>query len=367
MRAKLLTTVLTGVAVLGVLGFASAWHFSSPERTCSSCHEIEPAQELWSQSAHREVPCADCHGSAVSNGLHSLWENGRRVNMHFTADRPETILLKEDQVMEMTGRCKECHEREYAAWLASGHSLTYADLFLNEKHNRTEQLNEDCLRCHAMFFEGKIQDIVAPISTTGPWRLVKPELSKRHAIPCLACHEVHFKGAPSVRPRYSDPKAIAAARPPRMPFVSLFVRQEKAHRETTLLPHPRIVEGERAVDVSPDMRQRLCYQCHAPNAMLQAASGDDHTPLGVHEGLSCFACHATHSLDARRSCASCHPRLSNCGLDVEKMDTSFKSTSSAHNIHTVGCADCHTKGVPARKPKEPDATPAAIPATVARQ
>jgi len=50
----------------------------------------------------------------------------------------------------------------------------------------------------------------------------------------------------------------------------------------------------------------------------------------------------------RASCASCHPRLSNCGLEVEKMDTTFQSSTSKHNIHFVKCADCHTKGVPKR-------------------
>jgi hypothetical protein len=41
--------------------------------------------------------------------------------------------------------------------------------------------------------------------------------------------------------------------------------------------------------------------------------------------------------------------MSNCGLDVEKMDTTFKSTMSKHNIHFVKCSDCHTKGVPKKK------------------
>jgi Gluconate 2-dehydrogenase subunit 3 len=35
-----------------------------------------------------------------------------------------------------------------------------------------------------------------------------------------------------------------------------------------------------------------------------------------------------------------------CGLDVENMDTTFKSLKSPHNIHTMKCLDCHTKGVP---------------------
>ena len=110
-----------------------------------------------------------------------------------------------------------------------------------------------------------------------------------------------------------------------------------------------MLEGTRTVKMSPDQRQALCYQCHAPVANMQVASGDDRTGLGVHEGISCLACHAQHGEQTRASCASCHPKMSNCGLDVEKMDTTFSSTNSRHNIHWVKCVGCHTKGVPKKK------------------
>jgi hypothetical protein len=108
-------------------------------------------------------------------------------------------------------------------------------------------------------------------------------------------------------------------------------------------------DGDRTVRMSPDSRQSICYQCHAPLAAMQAGTGDDRTPLGVHEGLSCLACHEKHGQATRQSCANCHPRLSNCGLDVEKMDTSFLNPKSKHDIHRVKCAECHTKGVPKRQ------------------
>jgi hypothetical protein len=38
--------------------------------------------------------------------------------------------------------------------------------------------------------------------------------------------------------------------------------------------------------------------------------------------------------------------MSNCGLDVEKMDTTYANSASAHNIHWVKCADCHQHGIP---------------------
>jgi hypothetical protein len=115
------------------------------------------------------------------------------------------------------------------------------------------------------------------------------------------------------------------------------------------------------VKISPDQRQALCYQCHAPRQpeanTVEAAnhygpqigSGDDRTPVGVHEGISCLACHAGHNESATASCKTCHPQMSHCGLDVEKMDTSFANAKSAHNIHWVRCTDCHQHGVPKLK------------------
>jgi hypothetical protein len=113
------------------------------------------------------------------------------------------------------------------------------------------------------------------------------------------------------------------------------------HIGVAQLPLPAMLQGERSVKMSPDQRQALCYQCHAAVASMQVASGDDRTPTGVHEGLSCLACHQGHGQNAAASCANCHPRLSNCGLDVEKMDTTFVNPKSRHNVHFVACGDCH--------------------------
>jgi hypothetical protein len=45
--------------------------------------------------------------------------------------------------------------------------------------------------------------------------------------------------------------------------------------------------------------------------------------------------------------------MSHCGIDVEKMDTTFSSATSQHNIHWVKCTDCHLHGIP--KAKAPSA------------
>jgi hypothetical protein len=143
--------------------------------------------------------------------------------------------------------------------------------------------------------------------------------------------------------------------------LAFYDRREQMHFAAASLALPTLYDGARPVAVSPDPRTALCYQCHAPRLPEpgtvaqqngwgpQVGSGDDRTPMGVHEGMSCIACHNGHNQNARASCKTCHPKMSNCGLDVEKMDTTYASAASPHNIHWVKCADCHQHGIPAKK------------------
>jgi len=344
------TVLLVGIPALIVLAaFTTYWHTAAPRDTCVRCHEIQPSHDMWMQSAHRNTRCEACHGTAISNGFHSLWENSRRAVRHFSEDRHDDIRLNEEQVVEMVERCKGCHGREFAAWLSSGHSMRYADFLLNEEHNRTEQINADCLRCHGMFFEGRIEELVQPIATKGPWKMVVAEHGENPAIPCLVCHEIHKTGRPAAPPDYAKPKIAALKRPVRPVPVSFYDRNEARHFEAGILPRPRIADQAGELVVSADPVQRLCVQCHANVPNQPVGLGDDRTPRGVHEGLSCSSCHAAHSMETRGSCQRCHPKLSNCGLDVEKMNTSYLDPESAQNIHFVACADCHQAGVPKKR------------------
>jgi hypothetical protein len=336
-------SILFAAALLVLVGFYTYWHLAAPENTCASCHEIESAHEVWAESPHRDIACAKCHGTAVSSGLHSMTEKARMAFVHFGRPPRDEIRLSEQQVIEAMERCRACHAREYADWLSGGHSPTYADIFLDETHNEEERLSESCLRCHGMFFEGTIADVVTPLDIQGPWQLVDAEIAPVATIPCMACHYVHVEGSPAVRPDYSDPATIAARREPRAANAGFYDRNEGMYFDASELPTPRISHEGATVQVATDLRQRVCVQCHAPNAFRQAGSSDDRTPRGVHEGLSCGACHATHSNDASGSCVNCHPQLSNCGLDVEDMKTTYADPTSPNNIHFVACTDCHSQ------------------------
>jgi hypothetical protein len=317
--AVLFTAVFLLASVVGSLGW---FHFGNPDNTCASCHEMTGVHSAWSTSSHRTLHCRNCHGGSLTLDVHALRAHVRRVVQHFRRSPDQPIRLTEENVLALREACGRCHPQSFADWQGSRHAAGYGKIFIDSSQNRKEQLAPDCLRCHGMFFDGNIEDLVAPVSTTGPWALKDPAKAGQPVIPCLACHQVHTPAA-----------GFKSAQ--------LYVRHEKASFSADLLPIAPITRGGQPVKVSTDPRQRLCAQCHAPNAFREPGTEDDRTPCGVHEGLSCLDCHSSHSNSAKASCAGCHPSDSHCGLDVEKMDTTFLSTASLHNIHTVACGDCH--------------------------
>ena len=325
-------------AGLGAIPAANYYYEASWGEGCARCHEMRRNFEVWENSTHRKMNCAECHESPLPTKL-------RRVRAHLFGETPERIHFGSEDVFAMMAKCQKCHRQEFAQWSSGPHSTTYARIFIDPEHNRNRHLMDDCLRCHGSHFEGGIRDLVQPINTAGPWQLKNAAYVNRPSIPCLACHSVHRNGAPLAPHAERSGKTQEILRP----SVAFYDRRAGMHIAASILPLPHMMLGSSAVKISPDQRQALCYQCHAPLATMQAESGDDRTPVGVHEGLSCLACHQKHGQWTRQSCADCHPRLSNCGLDVEKMDTTFADKKSSHNIHSVKCADCHPKGVPPRK------------------
>lgn len=320
-----------GAVVAASLGSMAYFHFGDPQYTCASCHEMNGIHSDWSASAHRTLHCRNCHGGSLTLDLHALQSHLRRVTQHFShVIESEQIKLTDVQVLAVHTACADCHPQAYAEWQASRHTTTYSRIFLHPEHNQNERVDDDCLRCHGMFFDGEVGDLVTPLDKIGPWALKDAGKEAHPAIPCLACHQVHTPADGAQPPHFYD-------------------RGGRLYQPATHLATARIRETDGSLaKVSLDPRQRLCQQCHAPSASAAHRRGtsDDRTPAGVHGGLSCLDCHSMHTTSARASCASCHPANSHCGLDVEKMDTSFLSPDSKHNIHSVACTDCHVQGVP---------------------
>ena len=325
-------TVLYGAVVLvaAAVGGLGYFHFGDPQKTCASCHEMTAVHSDWSVSPHRTVHCRNCHGGSLTLDVHALESHVNRIVRHLAGGPDQVIRLKEKHVVGVSGACRDCHPQAFADWQSSRHATTYARIFLDPAHNKTEPPTDDCLRCHGMFVEGDINDLVARNAASGQFDLRDSARGAQSAIPCLACHQVH---------------APAGAGLP----AGIYDHRERAHVAANLLPVAFAVRKGQPVRVANDPVQRVCVRCHATAATHELGTSDDRTPAGVHEGLSCRDCHWSHSQSAKASCGACHPAQSHCGLPVEQMDTTYLSTLSPHNVHTVACTDCHPQGRPVAK------------------
>ena len=327
--AGLYSGVFLVLCAVGGLGY---FHFGNPRDTCLSCHEMTGVYSNWTASSHRSIHCRDCHGGALTLDVHALDAHVNRVVRHFTGDPNKPVRLLEKHVAGLHESCGKCHPQAAADWQASRHATTYGRIFLDPAHNVKAPPANDCFRCHGMFFPSDIGDLLSVGGARHPGAFKDPAKDKQPAIPCLACHQVH---APADTTR----------------LAGLYDHREQSHFPAGLLPVAAVYQGDRAVKVSRDPRQRSCVFCHAPDATHQLGTSDDRTPAGVHEGLSCLDCHLTHNNSAKASCAACHPADSHCGIEVQKMDTTFLSAQSKHNIHTVACQDCHPQGIPQKRPR----------------
>jgi cytochrome c554/c'-like protein len=358
-RSRIGKAALAAAAAGGLLLIGSAGYYeASGEKFCGHCHELSEAIDSWRGATHRAVACKGCHGDILTLDPDFHLMNFRRVWAHLRGEVPHRLLLKDEGVDALQERCRSCHQGEWADWAAGPHGISYGKFLLNEANNKVDPPTDDCLRCHGMYFAGRIGDLVKRSDAEGRWSIVPAGAAERAAIPCLACHQVHHPGEPrgalaKTGPAASGPSSAGAT--PRAdahrPSLGFFDRRGQRHIPAGQLTLPAMREGARMVQVSPDPRQGICYQCHAPAAGARVATGDDRTPIGVHEGISCLACHPPHGGATLPSCATCHPRLSNCGLPVETMDTTFRSADSKHDVHRVKCEDCHPGGAPQKKKK----------------
>jgi len=308
---KILITLSILLFVAVITGSYIVWNTSDPENTCARCHEISPSHARWKTAAHAGVRCTECHGTALSGGVHSLMDKANMVYMHYTKKiQNEDIHLNEQQILEINDRCIACHQSEYAGWLRSGHAVNYKEIFLDSAHNAMEKPYWDCLRCHGMFYDGNINELMKLDGDDyTQWKIRDEKQEMRPAIPCLSCHRMHTDNPRSER--YISLNDSSRSVNERNPMTALYVRGERMYLRSDMLPVARMFDGDKEIAVPSDPGTRLCMQCHAPDFKHQAGSEDDRTVTGVHEGISCIACHQPHSGETKASCAQCHPSLSN--------------------------------------------------------
>lgn len=233
--------------------------------------------------------------------------------------------------------CQACHPREWNEWSRSGHAMTLSAQLLSTEHNSAEPLRQECLKCHSPELgTEKIENIVQPLDTKGPWHLVGQYATRADlpAIPCLACHQTHpapqaglLKGMD-----FGDPTTfIRNVTPPAV--TNLFTYDALAQKYVDPAPIAPVMNGDQSIPIADTRANRVCYTCHAtdqaesnlfepakaPEGDNSVGTGDDRTLMGAHQGFQCVTCHmraGSHSLNPMNSCSQCHsPGSTTASLD----------------------------------------------------
>jgi hypothetical protein len=263
--------------VAAIAAGLARFEFAPPEKTCVLCHELKGTHKRWSESAHKDVNCKSCHGRT----LESLGDNLKRVYKHMTAKDHSRIgfqmCLSEEQVDGMTERCIVCHRAEGAQWKRSGHSSSVEKFLTNTVHNLSWKPADVCLKCHGMFLEGDIEDVIGRTGLSAEWKMKKTSQAKRASVPCLACHNIH--GGKNLSFYLQGDKNS-------IPAEKLYIRDLKDENGNRILR-------------AKDKASRLCTQYNAANAEGVAGSGDDPSLKCKPDGKGCLDCHKGHDYEVR--------------------------------------------------------------------
>jgi hypothetical protein len=235
--------IAAGIAVLLAVGGtygASYYYTSQYGQGCASCHEMATCVSVVHSAPHRTVGCMECHEASLATKL-------RHMRIHIFGTIPENIRLRDVDVPAIAENCKTCHQHEYASWHAGPHSVTYSQVFADPVHNSKRMLMDDCLRCHGMYFSGSIRDLVKPLNTKGPWRIIRSGFADQAAMPCMACHQIHREGTQETKAA-SRISVAGAAVPESLAF---YDRRETLHFAAATLSIPQLHDGARAGDHQP--------------------------------------------------------------------------------------------------------------------
>ena len=213
---------------------------------CARCHEIRPdGRRLGALEPPRASSCKDCHGSSFSADLRmhaknlaarvaALARRGAGADPHpAPGRRPARRALRRlpPPGARRLGRAGPTARRTRRS-------------SSNPEHNANQQLMDDCLRCHAMHFEGGIRDLVTPLDRKGPWTFVTRP-STRACRRCPASPATPSTARASRSPPAQRPPARGRARS----------RRSRGRRSPSTTGAPRARRPRPAADAG-DARRR---------------------------------------------------------------------------------------------------------------
>lgn len=298
-RAIQLTLATVGivVAAFAATGGAVSWNYMQHDNDfCTGCHVMGPAYKKFTESAHAELSCHDCHRQ-------SIFASMRQLHL-WIKDRPQEIGEHSKVPTEI---CAECHESDKpeSDWpqiaATSGH-------LAHLESDSSALADVQCVTCHGQevhqFLPADQTCGQAGCHETTTTQIVLGGMTEETDLHCVTCHEFT-----------ADPPVAAAI-----------------DSVTGLL--------------TPGLRQ--CVSCHE----MEDLWADYDATTDPHDGR-CGACHNPHEQEtpelALKSCTAsgCHARPDTLTtLHVGLPDDAADDCTSCHVPHSWvqdgnDCAICH--------------------------
>ncbi|MCY2930692.1 MAG: NapC/NirT family cytochrome c [Planctomycetota bacterium] len=289
-----------GLIVMG--GFAE---YTMQPDFCRSCHIMEPYYQAWHASAHKDVPCADCHFEpGLANTLKGKWQASSQAVKYITGTfgskphaevRDESCLREgchERRILEGKVRWTAYRDRSAEAGSARKHETSVQkrlapgggrkdEITIRFDHaphmqNEPRGMTLRCVSCHSQIVQG--QHIVVTLDTCYlchfKGRGLEHGRTEQNMTPagCRACHadpaaEVQLPTGKFIHSEYADGKKVPC---------------QKCHAET--------IKGDGSVP------KQVCWNCH-------------NIPAHISRYGETKFMHENHVTNHKIECSSCHVRI----------------------------------------------------------
>ena len=265
------------------------FQFAPPEQTCLSCHEIQEPYNRWAAVDPSQVSCKRCHGGTLTSGIHGLRRESqaaacpcpRHLPRRHAAERGAGRGDQQPVRAVPRPRVRPLAERRPRDQLLRRSSSTKS----TTGPSKWPTIASAATECSS---RGRWATWSSRLDIKGPWRL-KDATAGRSARDSLPGLPSGPRGGPSASPkgtvhaRRDENWDSRCDRASGTRFASTRAASERTlPRPTCRCRRSTITAGR--LQVSTDPRQRVCVQCHAPDAFGQAGTSDDRTPRGRPRG-----------------------------------------------------------------------------------
>jgi hypothetical protein len=288
-KAAAIPVVLVLAAGIGSVGYRTYDYVEHDNTFCTSCHVMIEAYERFTESAHAELGCHDCHKQPVTASLRQLFL--------WVADRPEEV-GPHAPVPDI--RCRACHiDQDPERWPQIAASIGHRLHFESDDPDLGEL---KCVSCHGV----SVHDFVPAAATCGECHeeaeIQLGRMTGSTEMHCVVCHD--FLGR-------------------------------------DLVTLPGLDEG---IAMAPTRAE--CLGCHEMAELLVP----DEFETEPHGGV-CGACHNPHNqtepLGAAAACEGCHTEVETLNEFHRSLHAEIQSDcTTCHSAHSwkadkLECLDCH--------------------------